>query len=97
MTTDEFYVCIDKTVKAICSEGHIHLSYIDPDALDDFRELVAPENIGFDEFKAVILEQCHKLAKIFQKSYKDFIHSYHRQPLSCYRFFTARKPVFREI
>lgn len=69
MTSEEFYVCIDKTLKSICNEGYIDLSYIEQDALEDFKDLIAPSPIPFHTFKAVIQEQCEKLANIFQESY----------------------------
>ena len=69
LTPDEFYVCIDKTMKAICDEGLIELDYIEPDALEDFKERVASTPMTFSIFREVILEQCDKLANIFQESY----------------------------
>lgn len=69
MSPDEFYVCIDKSLRSICSEGHIDLNFIEPDGLEDFKDTVARTGISFETFKEVLIGQCEKLANIFQESY----------------------------
>lgn len=69
MTPDEFYVCIDKTIKSICNAGYIELLYIESEELENFKDTVALSSITFEEFRRVVLEQCEKLAHIFQETY----------------------------
>lgn len=70
MTPDEFYVCMDKSLRAICNEGHIQLPYIEMEPLEDFRDEVCNgEDITFEDFKNVIIKECESFARIFQESY----------------------------
>ena len=69
MTPDEFYVCVDKTLRSISSEGCIELNFIESDSLEDFKDSVCPNDLTFASFKSVLIEECTKLANIFQESY----------------------------
>jgi hypothetical protein len=55
MTPDEFYVCIDKSIRCICEEGHIQLPYIEKDPLEDFKDdICQDDNISFEVFKEAL-------------------------------------------
>ena len=69
MSPDEFYVCIDKTMRSICKEGHIELKFIEADGLEDFKDEVSAVPITFHVFKHELHKQCLKLAAVFQDSY----------------------------
>jgi hypothetical protein len=40
MSPEEFYICIDKSLRALCNIGEIQLPYIEKEHLEDFKDLV---------------------------------------------------------
>ena len=70
MTPDEFYICIDKSLRAICHKGQIQIPYVEKESLEDFRdEVTQDECITYETFRSIIMEECEKFANVFQESY----------------------------
>lgn len=69
MTSEEFYVCIDKCFRAVCEEGSIQLPYIEQEHLEDFIESKCGSGpIDFATFKGLVSSECSVLSMIFQES-----------------------------
>jgi len=69
MTPEEFYICIDKSLRALCNIGEVQLPYIEKEHLEDFKDLVCnDENISFNRFREIIMAECTKFARTFQET-----------------------------
>ncbi len=43
MSPEEFYICIDKSLRALCNLGEIQLPYIEKQQLEAFKDLACPD------------------------------------------------------
>mmetsp|Transcript_26594 Transcript_26594/g.47773 ORF Transcript_26594/g.47773 Transcript_26594/m.47773 type:complete len:850 (+) Transcript_26594:141-2690(+) len=69
MTPDEFFVCMDKTLRTICSLGEVQLPFIEKDSLEDFKdEVCSEEGLKVHEFVGIITAECEKFSLVFQET-----------------------------
>jgi hypothetical protein len=74
ITPDEFFVCMDKTLRTICSLGEVQLPYVEKDGLEDFKarprqDEVCPEDgLRVEEFVSIVAGECEKFSLVFQET-----------------------------
>lgn len=74
MTPDELFVCLDKTLRTICSLGEVQLPFIEKDSLEDFRvtapqdEICPDEGLNVEDFASLVSAECEKFSLIFQET-----------------------------
>lgn len=62
-------LCLDKSIRALCSVGEIQVPLIEKESLEDFRRrFFRDESISFATFRSSLQEECVKLAVVFQES-----------------------------